>query len=172
MEGISSNKGTLQELKGCLSHDLQPEIESNRDSVHKMRCQIKDNSTYILTLKQEVSERQKEKSSQWEKENRELKALHQQKERELGICHQNLDAERERELISLDMREDLEERMLAMNKESQILESNQKAMERQLEEFVKENESICNTLYRRDEEAGRMYEKNQNLLVKSTHELR
>lgn len=74
---------------------------------------------------------------------------------------QTLTCETERERQNIGRRRELMERIEIMSQKSILLERHQHEMERELSNFLEENERIRRQLYNRDLEAERAKERNR-----------
>lgn len=74
---------------------------------------------------------------------------------------QTLTRETERERSNIGRRRELMERIEIMSQKSILLERHQHEMERELSNFLEENERIRRQLYNRDLEAERAKERNR-----------
>lgn len=93
------------------------------------------------------------------------------KEAEIIEIEQTLTREQDRERFNTDRRRELMERIEIMSQKSILLERHQQEMERELFNFVEENERIRRQLYNRDLEAERAKARNKQAITHSHFQL-
>lgn len=107
-----------------------------------------------------------------EKENVIVKETAVQKDKEIRVIQDHINNEKRREQICIEKREQLLQMIEEMNGKSLALENQHQQMEKQLVEFIEENERISRTLYDRDLEAERKRDRNRQILAQSQNNLR
>lgn len=159
----------LEESSRELVH-IERSIEELKLKNRDMRAVQFEQEKRIKILQQNSGDLQVSKE-QLEADYERIKQKMADREIEIVDCEQALTREQERERSNLDRRRELMERIELLSQKSLVLERHQQQMEREIFQFIEENERIRKALYNRDLEAERAKQRNKQILQRSEFHL-
>jgi len=147
--------------------DATRELRQIEDSIESIKARNKDMRTSQFDQEKRIKILQgnynqlSQTKSQLEGDFENVKNRLTDKEVEIIEVEQTLTREQDRDRHNNDRRRELMERIEIMSQKSILLEKHQQEMERELFQFVEENERIRRQLYNRDLEAERAKARNK-----------
>eukprot|EP00347_Sterkiella_histriomuscorum_P024325 403331522 len=170
LQDISQKRQVLEESNEQLQ-EIQNMIDQLKSKNQELRKQEIEMEKRVHQLTKEVRDLNDQKSK-LDKEISLVKDTAVVKDQELRALQDGFNNEKQRENVQLNKRNHLLQRIDEMNVKSQALEQQQYSMEKQLMEFLDENERISKALYDRDLEAERLRDRNKQVLHQSEIHLR